>query len=150
MTQTLNYYWIYAMTYQYICEQCSASRSHGSRRFCRRCSRLNRIIKAAKEICGDLGTTEQEFRAAVVILSSLKIGQNIKALWDFTRYPPTEILAISRNLKASGIWENGLMYFDSEWDDPDLTWLIFLLYLLVATGVVQRVPDEDRRERSDG
>lgn len=71
----------------------------------------------------------------VIVLLSLKVGQNIKTLRDITGYSRTEILTFSRNLKTSGIWDNGLFCLETDPDSPEL-WVEFMLIIFVATGTI--------------
>lgn len=84
--------------------------------------------------CGD----GEDFKTAVVLLSSLETGPDSDALATFTGYPRKFVREIGGRLRDSGIWKNGKVYA-GDWFDKD-GGLAFWLDVAVGRGFMRRVP----------
>ncbi len=77
---------------------------------------------------------DNDFKVAVVLLSSAIMGPNIKRLSKFTRYPRRWIAPLSRNMRKNKLWGKGVIYND--WFNKN-GGIEFFLHCAVAQGLVE-------------
>jgi len=89
--------------------------------------------------------TGDAYKAAVCLFSSLVVGPDSKKLIEFTGYPSKLVRGFSSNLRASGVWSNGLVHAD--WFNKDSGGVAFWCDVAVAQGLMRRVPRKRGRPR---
>lgn len=98
---------------------------------------IAKIQKEVRNMDPQLSGTDPAFHAAVVMMSALEIGQDVRKLARFTHVPLPTIREIAARLRAQGLWKNGTTYH-SGWDDPESGGVAFWLDVSIALGYLQR------------
>jgi hypothetical protein len=79
----------------------------------------------------------REFRLGVLLLAASWVGPDIDRLVAFTRLPRKFVEAVSGNMRACGLWADGIVHtehwFEGDKADTDEFWLD----CLVADGVME-------------
>jgi len=88
------------------------------------------------QIDPDLEIDSNGFRTAVILLSALAVGPNIKKIAKFTGYTRKEIAERSKNLRKNKIWVGGKTNCDWFGEDGGIE---FTCDSLVADGLMNRV-----------
>ncbi len=85
---------------------------------------------------------DEDFDAALVMLAGLSLGTaKLMPLSRLTAVPPRRVAAFARELRASGVWTaDGKTA--AAWLDEEYGQLEFWLDVLVAQGLLERVPAE--------
>jgi hypothetical protein len=79
----------------------------------------------------------------VVVISALEVGADVDRLIEYTGYGREFIEAISRRMRAAGLW-TGELVDDREWRDKDDEFMADIFtHGLVAEGTLIRKPDEN-------
>jgi hypothetical protein len=102
------------------------------------------IIEEVKRMDPVLTETDEAFTAAVVLLSSIAVGPNIKRLAKFTQYPRKVIKPFSENLRRNGVWVGGRIYAD-DWGDEETGGVAFWMDVSVALGFIERVSADESK-----
>ena len=76
------------------------------------------VKKEVKRLDTELKDNDKGFRVAVLLISSLVCGNQIKELVKFTGYSEYFIKETSKNLRKNGIWE-GKKIAAHEWFEKD-------------------------------
>lgn len=99
---------------------------------------LNFIKREVERI--DLGVKpeDDEYKIAVVLLSSLRVGPNIKRLAKYTKYPRSIIAEFSKNLRKSGIWRGGKICHSGWFDEDGSGGIAFILDCSAGLGLIER------------
>ncbi len=113
---------------------------------------LGEIKETVKDSDPLIEEDSEEFRAGVILLSSVFVGPTIGAVKEFTRYNKYFISRIYRNLRESRIWGGpprgkGDRWVDSEeWEAEDGGNIAFWLHVLCGLGEVKRGRDDRYRQ----
>jgi len=84
-----------------------------------------------------LKENDEAFKIAVILMSSVIIGANIKRLATFTHYPRNYISKIGLYFRKNEVWKNGKVD-TSEWFDKDTGGIAFWLCVAVGQGYLKR------------
>ncbi len=110
---------------------------------------ISLVRSQIKELEPKLDPKSDNFKTAVVVLSSLIVGPNIRGLVRFTGYGRKFIRIRARRLFESGIWQkDGKIYIDWFHEKWELRSTVsFWLDVLVASGEVEKVPGDPDKFR---
>jgi hypothetical protein len=92
-----------------------------------------------KELDPGLRTTDDAFKAALVLLAAVEVGVDAEKIYKFTEAKVSQLF-IGRcfdNLRRSGIFEDDKIHH-SGWFDKESGWISFWLDVAVAQGLVKR------------
>lgn len=99
--------------------------------------KLREIHKTLAKSAPNVEKDDEAFRAGVVLLSALDVGQRPRALSEFTGYTVEEIQRYSANLRANNVWNRGRVYH-SGWDDEESGGMAFWMDVAIALGYLER------------
>jgi hypothetical protein len=94
---------------------------------------LHDIRRDVIHVCGDV--TGQEYRYAIIMLSSAMVGTSVRRLREFTGYTTAEISELRDILRTNGIWKGGKIH--AGWFEKD-GGVEFCCDVAVAMGYLQR------------
>ena len=106
---------------------------------------LEEIKQAIRESDEHQEEDNEEFMAAVILLSSAFVEPTIKAIHGFTKYPKHFVSRVYHNLRRNEIWGGGSRgraqrWIDDEpWMDEEGGNIAFWLDALCGLGQIERV-----------
>ncbi len=100
---------------------------------------IDTIRKEVARLDPKLDVESDGYKAAVVLLSSLQVGPNIKRTAKFAQYPRAKVARFSRNLRKSGVWRGGKLYV--EWFEEKNGGIAFWMDVCVAEGLMARIDE---------
>ena len=79
----------------------------------------------------------EEFEAAVVLLSSTRVGPSAVRVAEFSGIPLTRVRGYAREYRKSGIW-SGHKIVPSDWHDEETGGTAFWMDVACGMGLLQR------------
>lgn len=101
---------------------------------------LKAIKKGIKELDPEITPENPIYNAQLVMLSALEVGANADKVAKFTKLPRKEVRKLAKVLTKNKIWVKGKSRGD--WFDDENGGVSFLLDSMVATGLLERVPEK--------
>lgn len=99
---------------------------------------LTEIHDTVTELDPDLDPTDPTYHVAALLLASATVGTDPFTLAAFTGEHIEWVMQIAVRLRASGVWEDDGVACN--WWDEESGGLEFWLDVLVAQGLMERVP----------
>lgn len=84
-----------------------------------------------------VSSSEDTFKAAVVMLAALEVGPNADRIAKLVGYPRTLVRIFGRRLRECGVWDGGVTKAD--WGDEKTGTIAFWCDVGVAVGWLKRV-----------
>jgi hypothetical protein len=106
-----------------------------------RALRLPQVREQVARLSPDLDPESSTFRAAVLLLASRTLGQNVDRLARFSGAPRDFVARCARRLVDNGVWQRGRTV--ATWTDPETADFGFWADVGVAEGRLCRRLDEN-------
>jgi hypothetical protein len=77
----------------------------------------------------------ESFKTAVILMTSCKVGPNVKEIAKFTHYTRDEVTKRANNLRKNKLWVGSKLRYDW-WNEDGSGWVAFWLDNLIADGLI--------------
>jgi hypothetical protein len=98
---------------------------------------LSWVKKEVHRLDPSLKEDDESFKIAVILMSSVIIGANIKRLAIFTHYSRNYIAKIGVYFRKNEVWKNGKVCA-GEWFEKDSGGIAFWMDVAVGQGYLER------------